>query len=746
MFGGSGGAASIAGTSDGQIGAGTSSPVGSSTEPWPDFQIIMWQDQTPARLAGLARLGITAGSIHGRRGPIDSGDVADSIASFHALGLRWYVENIATDFYSAYHRWFPDHPVTWQFDQAKRLHQQDPSGLQAFVRTPSLSDPVWLGRIAGRLKQHVQAFGRPRPLFYNLADEAGVGDLAAAWDFDFAPASLDGMRTWLRQRYGTLAALNREWGSQFPDWSVVLPMTTDQALQQPDENFAAWADFKAWMDVSFARAVRAGTDAIHSADPGARAALEGGQIPGWGGYDYSRLTSAVDLMEMYDFGNNIEIARSLDPRLVVLQTSSLADEKAIHTIWHEVLLGGRGLILWDEDGAFVNDEGEPSERGRTLGTLATELRSGLVAQLIASRAAADPVAILYSPASLRVEWLLDRKAGGKPWAERDAQAEYDDDNPVRATTRRAAALLTHLGVSPQWLTGAMIEHGELERRQIRVLVLPHTLTLSAAEAQAIRAFVAHGGTVLSDFVPGAFDEHGRRLAQSPLADVAAAGGRFIVEPDLPRDAEPGNKLTLAQLRQILETAGTKPSFTLLSPDGALTADIDARVFRNGPAAIIGLQRDWKDDGDAVDRHQILSLPAPAYIYDLRHPGPPQHSAQVTLTLSGVAPALVAVLPAPLPMLKLAGPHRVHAGSTTEFTVSTMGPAWAGGRVVHLELVGPDGTVPPFSVTNLALDGGRATLRLTLPSASSFGNWTIRMTDLLSGRKVEQAFVLIGPTP
>ena len=68
--------------------------AGSASEPWPDFQIIMWQNQTPARLAGLARLGITAASIHGRRGPIEADDVAGSIAPLRSLGLRWYVENI----------------------------------------------------------------------------------------------------------------------------------------------------------------------------------------------------------------------------------------------------------------------------------------------------------------------------------------------------------------------------------------------------------------------------------------------------------------------------------------------------------------------------------------------------------------------------------------------------------------------------------------------------------------------------
>ena len=34
-----------------------------------------------------------------------------------------------------------------------------------------------------------------------------------------------------------------------------------------DGNYSAWADFKEWMDVEFARAIERGTLAIHAADP-----------------------------------------------------------------------------------------------------------------------------------------------------------------------------------------------------------------------------------------------------------------------------------------------------------------------------------------------------------------------------------------------------------------------------------------------------------------------------------------------
>src|SRR5690606_1066829 len=145
---------------------------------------------------------------------------------------------------------------------------------RAFRREPSLSDPAWLKTIRERLAAAVDMHGPYRPLFYNLADEPGIAQTAAFWDFDLSEWSLKGMRDWLREEYGNLAALNRQWGTDFATWDDVVPMTTDEAVGRRDENFSAWADFKAWMDVAFARAIRAGTDAVHDADPAGLAAIE----------------------------------------------------------------------------------------------------------------------------------------------------------------------------------------------------------------------------------------------------------------------------------------------------------------------------------------------------------------------------------------------------------------------------------------------------------------------------------------
>ena len=166
-----------------------------------------------------------------------------------------------------------------------------------------------------------------------------------------------------------MAALNLEWGTDFTSWDAVQPMLTDSALARIDGNYAAWNDFKAWMDTAFARAVRAGTDALHRADPDALSGLEGGQLPGWGGYDYFQLAPAVDVLEIYDEANNVAIARAANPDATLLRTSFGPGDGA--EAWRNLLQGGRGTVVWDEGDQVVRPDGSPAPRGAELARLVT---------------------------------------------------------------------------------------------------------------------------------------------------------------------------------------------------------------------------------------------------------------------------------------------------------------------------------------------------------------------------------------
>lgn len=693
-------------------------PGAARSGPWDDYQLIMWQDHDAVRMAGLARLGFSGVKLRGTGGSIGAAD----LAARREARMPFYIENIATDFYAPYHRWTDGKPVTWLFDAARARRAEAPGDGQVFVRDPGLSDPAWIARVQSRLDQVVRRHAADRPLFYNLGDETGIADLSAHWDFDIAPASLAGMRTWLRTQYADLDALNRQWGTGFTAWDAVVPELTDAAMARTDDNFSAWADFKAWMDVSFAAALRAGTEAVHGADPTALSAIEGAQVPGWGGYDYGLLAGAVDVMDIYDSGNNLEIARSLHPALIPLLTGFESGPRATHGAWQNLLRGGRGQIIWDERDDVVTAAGEPGPRGRALSTLIDRLRA-VAPALIASPPAPSPVAMLYSQASFRTRWILDHRPRGPGWSDRDAERELDD-NPWRASRRQMAARLVQIGLPPRWLSSQGVEAGALQDGSVRVLMLPHVIALSAGEVAAIRQFAQRGGTVLADTEPGLFDQHSRRRPSSPLAGVARMPQ--VVRPD----ADPASAATLTALAALLADAGAVPDIVPTGPDGLRASNVDARVFRNGAVRIVALQAaaPW----GAPPRLE-LQLREGGYVQDLRAPGPLRQTDRLDVALDPLEPAVFAVSPTLLPSPLLSGPGAALPGAPSTWQLRLDGPTPAAVHPMRLDVLDASGgVVRPLSAVVRVGPGG-ASWSVALPA----GDWRVRATDTLTGRAAVQ---------
>ncbi len=683
-------------------------------QPWWDYQIIMWQGQTPAAYQALKRLGVTAGMLeadHRTNGTY----VAAGLASLLDADLRFYLENIATDFYSPYHKWSGDRPVDWRFLAAGALHREKPDDLAAFIRDPSLSDPDWLAKIRARLIRDVGALRGYRPLYYSLGDETGIADLSSFWDFDLSNHSVAGMRGWLKERYGGLPALNRQWGSHFDKWDQVMPMTTRQAIRTSDENFSAWGDFKEWMDVAFARAVASGTAAVHAADPDALSAIEGAQIPGWGGYDYPRLAHSVDVVEPYDYDENFEMLRSFNPKLVLLTTAFLSGPQAAYRAWRELLRGTRGLILWDADNGFATKHGSLGERGKQAAPYFAEIRGGLGALLINSRRHTDPVAVLYSQASMRIDWLLDRRARGQKESGATASAEPLGAAP-RTSTRNFVQTIEHIGLEPRFVAAAEVADGALRDGSCRILMLPHAVALSPAEAGAIRDFVAKGGVAVADGEPGLFDEHGKRAEKPLLSDVFAGPPAAATTPfafgegkALYMDfsgAEGGSRAR--SIGAIMAAAGVKPPFPIARADGGRADDIETRVFDSGRATILAVQRDLGAAQPTSRETVIVTLPQRLDVYDLRGRRGLGETDRAALDLAPGEPAILALSPKPLSGPTLAGPAAARLGDNAEFHIrlgSTELPG-ATPAVIHVDIVGPDGRiVRPYSGNLLAAQDG-----------------------------------------
>jgi hypothetical protein len=695
---------------------------------WSEFRFIMWQGHNAAGYATLKRLGVTAATITGMSGAMPIADVLARLSGVLDADLRWYPENLATDFYSPYHRYSATHSdVTWLWLEMLARFKADPTDAGVFQRQPSLSDPAWLERVGERLRATANSLRALRPLFYNLGDEPGIADLAAFWDFDFSPVSLAAFRVHLRRVYANVAMLNRQWGTDFADWDSVMPQTTPAAIARGDENFSAWSEFRDWMDIAFADAFQAGARALHAADPAALAGLEGGQVAGTGGWSYAKLAPVLDVMEIYEAGSNVAMARSANPRLKILATSFEGGRAGLWRIWHSVLSGGAGMVIWDDQAGYVAQDSSLAPRGREAEPVIREIGAGLGAQLVASRVAQDRVAMLYSESSHRMRWMLDRRAGAKagnakPWSDRGSEAEGIEDDALRRSIRGVTDQLSHLGVQPRFISPEQLASGVLRGAEAPlVLVLPQALALSDRELAEIRVFAAGGGTVLADADPGQFDGHGARRATLPIAHSLLAP----FPPDL------------AAMAETLDRAGAAPALRLLDAAGAPVRDVTIHRFRNGGVTLVGLQADA--GAPQIARHLTLAVPTPAWLHDLRGGSTGPVSLRHDVTLPADGPIVLALADAALPPPVVAGPRQLATGSTAVWRVTLGADSPAAAHVLHVEVTRPDGTVSAIYSGNVVLRGRATVWPVPFAADDPVGMWQLRFTDRLGGG-VAQAVV------
>jgi hypothetical protein len=270
----------------------------------------------------------------------------------------------------------------------------------------------------------------------------------------------------------------------------------------------------------------------------------------------------------------------------------------------------------------------------------------------------------------------------------------------------------------------MVAAGELERQGDRALILPDAVSLSASAAAAIRGFAARGGLVVADRLPGAYDEHSRRL------DVPALSGVALAAPD-----------AVEELGSRLAAARVAAAFPLATAAGAPVGDVETYRYRDGGVTVVALQRQLADGKPAAGGSVVLRLAEPAYVYDLRGQRALGRQERVTVALDPVDPAIFALSPRPLAAPHLAMPQSVLSGADAELRLAPDGPADDAMHVIHVEAIDPSGQSAARYARNLLAAGGVASMLLPFAASDPPGQWQIRATDLLSGQTATTSVTL-----
>jgi hypothetical protein len=480
---------------------------------WDDYEIVMYNAyKTPEQQRALRDLGVTSGHLNNSRTQNPNGG-----RTWWENNYRYNCDQICIKFLAAYHD--PGcNPKEKLLSDAKTAFNKDRTNKEALYRKPCFFDTDARTNAMARMRKAATVQMRFKPLYY-CTDECGVADLVKPFDFCFDPRTLKVMRPWLVEQYGSLDAINAEWGTTFATLDDVVPLTTDEAMARKDGNYSGWADHRFFMNKTFADAVKETCDAVKSVDKDAIAGIEGCQMPSaFGGYDYWRLSQAMDTIEPYNIGNSRELWRSFAPDKPASSTTFGTKKEEIWRLWYEFLHGDRGVCIYDEKNVYLTDDAKPTDIAAKTGPTYHELTGGIGKQFAGMERINDPIAIHYSHPSVTAYWLFEHLSKGKGWVDASGSGERNNSDFLRL--RQSAIYLIEDNLFQyKFVSYAQLENGAFDTMDTKVMFLPQSIAMSKAECDALRRFVERGGTLVADCRTALMDGHCKTLAKGQLDDL-----------------------------------------------------------------------------------------------------------------------------------------------------------------------------------------------------------------------------------
>ena len=133
------------------------------------------------------------------------------------------------------------------------------------IRSRCLSDPELIAKHIENAKRGAEA-QQPYGLFaVGITDEAFLSSRHSRNELCHSPHCQKRYRQWLRDKYGSINALNSEWGTTHTAWEQITGARTEDVRGKP--NFAPFVDFRTFMTDVWIDACRTVTDAYHEITP-----------------------------------------------------------------------------------------------------------------------------------------------------------------------------------------------------------------------------------------------------------------------------------------------------------------------------------------------------------------------------------------------------------------------------------------------------------------------------------------------
>ncbi|MBM4050898.1 MAG: hypothetical protein FJ279_37865, partial [Planctomycetes bacterium] len=354
---------------------------------------------------------------------------------------------------------------------------------KSLVRNPCLSDPGYhkfFDTIMTRGVQYLSDNGY-WPSFLPMGDEFLLA-YPNGPDVCFGEHCKRSFREYLKRVYGDVAALNREWGARLASFDDAEPITLEDARAKGRP--AQWADHRLHMDEVVLRIVKRGVENVRRIRPEWKAGFEGMfRSISECGYDMEGILETVGYLNSYEYPYRVATLRSFrQPGSVVGLFSNTymgLPNSTEYMVWHAVLNQLNHLFWWRLNGPSGCMSSDLTTANPNLELQANTVRlmeSGVGRLMLAAEMLPEPVGLLYSQPSIHAsKWYGDR---------------HDCVN-----SQAAFGFLLQDALIPY----RMVRSKDVAARQwpgaLKVLVLPHTLSLPPDVAASIKEWVRNGGCV-----------------------------------------------------------------------------------------------------------------------------------------------------------------------------------------------------------------------------------------------------------
>ncbi|ONI80776.1 beta-galactosidase [Saccharothrix sp. ALI-22-I] len=453
---------------------------------------------------------------------------------------------------------------TWLDAHLDRLHA---NGIAVDLATPTASPPPWFTTahpdalpvtaegvqlVHGSRDTYCLAASAyrdaARRIASALAERYGRHPAVALWHVHNEYATLcwcdhaaAAFRTWLRDRHGTLDALNEAWGTAFwsqryTSWDDVLPPRATQWHHNPGQTL----DFRRFGSDLALAAYREQRDAIraHSDLPVTTNLM----LPGYQNLDLWAFGRELDVVTIDHYPDRPGLDAAADTAFGADRARSfgggrpwLLMEQGTNTVYAErrVLPKDPGDILRHtlshiargSDGALFF-QWRQSKAGAETWHSAMVPHAGPDSRIFREvTEVGDAVARLAEVAGSTVTAEVAVLHDAEAWWASEADGLPSPDLDYHAMLRRAHRALWDAGVVTDFA------HPEHDLSRYRLVLAPALVLLSDAGAANLRRYVADGGTLLVQHFSGVVDEHPHaRLGGYPAQPLREALGVRVEEP------------------------------------------------------------------------------------------------------------------------------------------------------------------------------------------------------------------------